>query len=199
MADLATLTEDTDSEPDSAATVPRTGVVVVSRNTLLLAIACAALVVVAAVLAVFLVSARDDLAAERTAAADRDRAEQLARDYAVGAATVDFQNLDAWLSSLKAGTASQLAAKFDATAPTLKEILVPLRWHSSASPIAATTSSENAGVYVVHTFVTVTSTSAQAAEANQTTVTYTVTLDKNDGWKIIDVGGLDGVMPTGAK
>ncbi|MEV6431475.1 hypothetical protein [Nocardia sp. NPDC051463] len=39
------------------------------------------------------------------------------------------------------------------------------------------------------------STNAQSPEGAQTSVTYNVTLDKNSGWKITDVGGVDGALP----
>ncbi|NKY61075.1 hypothetical protein HGA15_34090, partial [Nocardia flavorosea] len=124
-------------------------------------------------------------------------AEQIARDYSVGAATVDFQNLDAWLGKLKTGTVPDLSAKFDSTAPALREILVPLRWQSSSTPITAKVTSEEDGRYTVNAFVTVTSTNAQNSEPVQTTVTYTVVVDRNADWKITDVGGLDGALPVG--
>lgn len=64
---------------------------------------------------------------QRTAAADRRHAEAIARDYSAGAATVDFQDLDAWLGKLKTGTTPDLSAEFESTAPTLREILALLR------------------------------------------------------------------------
>ncbi|WP_280503027.1 hypothetical protein [Nocardia farcinica] len=73
---------------------------------------------------------------------------------------------------------------------------MPLRWQSTATPITAKVTSETGGIYIVSAFVNVTSSSAQNADGTQATVTYTVTLDKNQDWKITDVGGLDGAMPT---
>ncbi|MFF7940792.1 hypothetical protein ACFZC5_13855 [Nocardia gamkensis] len=137
-----------------------------------------------------------ELDRERALAIDREHAEHVAQDYAVGAATVDFQNLDAWLVKLEAGTTAELTAEFEATAPTLREILTPLRWQSTATAIAAKVTSESGGKYVVSTFVNVISKSAQNSDGALTTVTYTVTIDENAGWKIVDVGGLDGAMPT---
>ncbi|QXU56536.1 hypothetical protein KI427_26750 (plasmid) [Rhodococcus ruber] len=136
--------------------------------------------------------ARND---DRAAAADREHAEQLAEDYAVGAATVDFQDLDAWLGRLKEGTSDELAARFEATSPPLREILLPLQWKSTASPIAATVETEADGVYTVNAFVDVDSTSVQNPDSAQSTVTYSVTIDRNAGWEITDVGGLDGAIP----
>ncbi|MET9214639.1 MULTISPECIES: hypothetical protein [unclassified Nocardia] len=140
-------------------------------------------------------TARSDSADQRTAAANTQRAEQVAMDYAVGASTIDNGDFTAWVGRLKANTAPQLATKFDATAPKLEQILVPLKWTSSAKPITAKVADENAGVYRVNAFVSVNSTSSQTPEGGLMTVTYTVTIDSNADWKITDVGGMDGALP----
>lgn len=146
-------------------------------------------------LVALLFSARGELANRDDAAAAQQRAEQVATEYAVGASTIDYSDVNAWITKLKAGTAAQLSTKFDATAPKLQEILVPLQWKSTATPVAAKVMSSNGGVYKVDVFLTVSSTSAQTPEGGRTTVVYNVTLDSNSEWKITDVGGLDGAMP----
>ncbi|BDU05160.1 hypothetical protein [Nocardia cyriacigeorgica] len=140
-------------------------------------------------------SARNDLDAARTAEANDRRAEQVATDYAVGASTIDHQNVAAWVAKLKANTIPQLANKFDATAPALEQILLPLKWTSTAAPITAKVASESGGVYKVNVFVNVSSTNAQKPDGGQMTVTYNVTVDSNNGWQITDVGGLDAALP----
>ena len=72
-------------------------------------------------------SARSDLADRDAAAAADATAEQVATDYAVGASTIDYKDTSAWLNKLKANTSPQLAAKFDATATQLEQILLPLQ------------------------------------------------------------------------
>lgn len=141
-------------------------------------------------------SARDELDGVRAGEAGERHAEQVATDYAVGASTIDHQNVAAWVSKLKANTSPQLANKFDATAPKLEEILLPLKWTSTAVPIAAKVASVSGGVYKVNVFVDVASTNAQNPKGGQMTVTYNVTVDSNGGWQITDVGGLDGALPT---
>ncbi|MDJ0392665.1 hypothetical protein QMK17_04905 [Rhodococcus sp. G-MC3] len=153
------------------------------------------LAVIAVVLAVLLLGARGELADRDSTAADSAHAEQVASDYAVGAATVNYQKFPDWVAALRTNTTPALGNKFDATAPKLQEILTPLQWTSTASPIAAKVMSEDNGVYKVNVFVTVTSTNAQNPEGTQTTVTYNVTVDRNVGWKISDVGGVDGALP----
>lgn len=156
----------------------------------------AVLAAAAIVFAILYFIARGDLADRDERAADDRHAEQLATDYAVGAATVNFKDLDAWITALKTNTTPQLSGKFDETAPKLEQILVPLQWTSTATPITAKVVSEQDGVYKVNVFVDVTSTNAQNPDGTQTTVTYTVTLDENADWQITDVGGVDGALPT---
>ncbi|WP_067568749.1 hypothetical protein [Nocardia acidivorans] len=141
-------------------------------------------------------SAERDLDHNAATAADTARAEQVAAEYALGASTVDYQNLPAWLAKLKNGTAAQLATKFDATGPALQQLLTPLRWTSTATAIAAKVRSESGGIYQVDVFLDVNSTSAQTPDGARTTVTYHVTVDRGSDWKITDVGGLDGALPT---
>ncbi|WP_245546962.1 hypothetical protein [Nocardia brevicatena] len=50
------------------------------------------------------------------------RAEQLATDYAVGAATVDYQGPSARSINFEANTTPQPASKFDAIAPKPEQI-----------------------------------------------------------------------------
>ncbi|MBF4999268.1 hypothetical protein IRT45_19150 [Nocardia sp. BSTN01] len=182
--------------PETGATtakVPRT--LSIRLSTVVTAAAGMALIASAAVFGSLWLSARGDLHDRDDRAAAQQHAEQVATDYAVGASNIDYRNVGAWIGKLKAGTSSQLAQKFDATAPKLQEILVPLKWTSSANPIAAKVMSAENGVYKVDVFLDVTSTSAQTPQGAQTTVTYTVDIDPSSGWKVTDVGGMAGALP----
>ncbi|QQG90155.1 cytochrome d ubiquinol oxidase subunit II [Mycobacteroides chelonae] len=147
------------------------------------------LVALCATLGFLLLKARGELSNRATAASDEQHAERIATDYAVGAATINYQDLPAWITKLKANTAPAMSSKFDATAPKLQQILLPLKWVSSATPIAAKVESVNGSIYKVDVFVSVNSTTAQTPDGTQTTVTYNVTVDKQSDWKITDVGG----------
>ncbi|MFD0364247.1 hypothetical protein ACFQZZ_22615 [Nocardia sp. GCM10030253] len=163
-------------------------------STVAWAAATTALTILAVTLAGFLFAARSELADRDTVTADNRHAEQIATDYAVGASTVDYTEFASWVGRLKQNTAPALANKFDATAPKLQELLTPLKWASTGSPITAKILSEHDGVYKVNVFVNVSSTNAQNPAGAQTTVTYTVTLDRGSDWRITDVGGLDGAL-----
>ncbi|MGX1806101.1 hypothetical protein ACWIGI_10345 [Nocardia sp. NPDC055321] len=166
------------------------------RSTGILGMLIAGLIVTSCVLGGFLWSARSELNSQNDRTADERRAEQVATDYAVGASSINYQDVDPWLVKLKANTAPQLANKFDATAPKLQQLLVPLKWTSTSSAIDAAVASETNGIYKVNVFLNVTSTSAQTPDSTQTTVTYTVTVDKNSSWQITDVGGMEGALPS---
>ncbi|MGV9680181.1 hypothetical protein ACWDSJ_33290 [Nocardia sp. NPDC003482] len=175
------------------ARAPRT--VSLRLSTVAVSVALVALVAATVVFASLWVSARGELSDRDAALANDKHAEQVATDYALGASNINFQDVDSWVGKLKANTTPQLAAKFDATAPKLRDILVPLKWTSSGTPITAKVMSTDNGVYKVDVFLNVTSTSAQTPEGAQTTVTYTVNVDPNNGWKVADVGGMAGALP----
>ncbi|MGV9409294.1 hypothetical protein ACWDOP_05205 [Nocardia sp. NPDC003693] len=172
------------------------GTISVRRSTLVTGAALLAATAVAGTTTTLWLSARSDLnAADAARSADR-RAEQVATDYAVGAATIDYTRADAWVGKLKANTSPELAGKFDATAGKLQEILVPLQWMSTAAPVAAKVAGTEGDLYRVHVFVNVTSKSAQNPDGVQTTVTYTVSVDAARGWQVVDVGGSEGAFPV---
>ncbi|WP_067686900.1 hypothetical protein [Nocardia jejuensis] len=174
----------------------RARTVSIRLSTVATAGAVAAALILAAVFGSLYRSAESELAQRDSAAADDRHAQEVATNYAVGASTIDYKDTKAWLARLQAGTTAQLAAKFDATGPQLEQILLPLQWTSKATPLSSTVVSESGGIYKVNTYLTVTSTSAQTTEGAQTTVTYSLTLDRNADWKITDVGGLQNALPA---
>ncbi|MFI6998210.1 hypothetical protein [Nocardia sp. NPDC050175] len=199
IIDTETENSTSSGEPDSPAEATTEGrnrksTKEVRLSTVYTAVAAAVLIATVALFAALWFSARSDLRNRDAHATDDKHAEQIATDYAIGASTIDNKNLKAWFGRLGTGTTPQLAAKFDATAPQLEQILLPLQWTSNATPITAVVTSESGGVRKVSVFLNVTSTSAQTPQGSQTTVTYTVTVDKNADWKITEVGGLDAAL-----
>ncbi|WP_405492774.1 hypothetical protein [Nocardia sp. NBC_00511] len=188
---IATQSEIQESVPDAM----QSPSLAIKLSTLITGLTITGLVAVACLFAGLYFSADGKLSERDARVADADHAEQTALDYAVGASTIDYRNAKAWFDTLAANTTPQLAAKFAATAPQLEQLLLPLQWTSKAVPISAAVTSESNGIYKVNAFLTVTSTSAQTPAGTQTTVTYALTVDKNSGWKITDVGGLDGALP----
>lgn len=139
-------------------------------------------------------AARAEITALKSTADDRQHAEQVAIDYSFGAADMNFKDLAAWSQRLTANTAPQLANKLKQAAASMEQIIVPLQWVSTPTPIVATVRSEQSGIYVVTCFISVMTKNTQAPDGIQSTATYTVTIDKNADWKITDVGGIDSAM-----
>ncbi|MFI7004258.1 hypothetical protein [Nocardia sp. NPDC050175] len=185
----------TDEDVTAAPPAKAARTVSIRVSTVAVGAALVALGAATAVFAALWVSARGDVSDRDAAAAADKHAEQVATDYAVGASNINFQDVNAWVAKLKTNTTPQLAGKFDATAPKLQDILVPLKWTSTSTPITAKVMNTDNGIYKVNVFLNVTSTSAQTPEGAQTTVTYTVNVDPDNGWKVADVGGVAGALP----
>jgi len=135
---------------------------------------------------------------EQARASDSDtRAEKIALQYAVKAATMDFKDLQGWKVNLVAGTSQELNNKLSDAAKSMEQILSPLQWSSTAEPLVAKVRSRNGGVIVVDCFVSVQTKTVQAPDPLQSTATYSVTINSNDNWLITDVGGIG--SPTGPK
>ncbi|MFD3507360.1 hypothetical protein [Nocardia sp. NPDC058666] len=180
--------------PDLTKT-PAKGTVAVRVSSLVGGAAIAVLAIVAVVLGVLLGSARSEVTDMRDQAADNAKAEQIALDYSVGSASLNYTDVNAWVGKLKAGTSPELSAKFDATGAKLEQIIVPLKWTSSATPITAKVLSHEDGVYKVAAFVDVSTTNAQNPDGLRNTVTYNITVDSGKNWQIADVGSADGTLP----
>lgn len=183
----------TQERPGSAANGART--VSIRLSTALTALVVAVLLVSTVTLGILYASARGTIAATEAREADERHAEQIALDYALGASTIDHRDVAAWFTRLKEGAAAPLAAKFDATAPQLEQILLPLQWTSTATPLSATVVSESGGVFEVNAYLTVDSTSVQNPDGARTTVTYSLTIDSGADWEITEVGGLQNAIP----
>lgn len=205
MTDTATSTSealsvDTDDETaDQTATAakpepkgPRR-ISISLRAAVVTAVICA-LAVGCAVLGWMYLGARSDLAARAQSDSNNQRAEQMASDYAVHAAEMNYQDFEGWKVKLVDGTSPELKDKLTKAADSMQQILAPLQWTSSARPLAAKVRSDVAGVYTVDAFVSVLTKTMQAPDGLQSTATYSVTLDSNDNWQITDVGGIDSAL-----
>ena len=155
------------------------------------------IVVLAAAAAVFgwlYADATSQLNARDLATNNRTHAEEIASNYAVHAAEMDYQDFNGWKLKLVNGTSPELKDKLTKAADSMQQILAPLQWKSSARPLAAKVRSDNGGIYVVDTFVSVLTKTMQAPDGLQSTATYSVTLDSKNNWQITDVGGIDAAL-----
>jgi hypothetical protein len=76
----------------------------------------------------------------------------------------------------------------------MEQILVPLQWASTATPLAAKVRSDSGPVYVVDCFVSVMTKTSQGPDPLQSTATYSITLDRSQNWQITDVGGIGSAL-----
>lgn len=138
--------------------------------------------------------ARDRLSAV-TQAEDRNaRAKDVAVKYAIGAATVDYQNLDPWRTALVANTTPELANTLKTAATDLEQMYVPLQWQSTATPLGAIVASDKDQIMVVNVFVNVITKSTQRPQGIPAVSTYALTIDTKQNWVISDVTGVAGAL-----
>lgn len=166
----------------------------ISVRGLIMSVVIAALVGCVVVLGWLYVGAQHNLDAQQNRSRDSVRAENVALDYAVNAAQINSQDLNPWKAKLVAGTGPELSAKLTKAGQEMEQILVPLQWNSTATPLAAKVRSETGGVYTVDCFVSVLTKTVQGPEPLQSTATYSVTIDSNHDWQITDVGGIGSVV-----
>ncbi|MEC3956730.1 hypothetical protein VMT65_27095 [Nocardia sp. CDC153] len=187
-----------DTEPKQPVEPETPGVsktVSVKLSTLVTAAAAVLLIGALVWVTVLWQSARGEVNDAAARAADDKHAEQVASDYALGAANLNYADFNAWTARLKANTTPALANKFDATSSKLQEILVPLKWTSSPTLLSSQVINRDNGVYKVNVYLNVNSTNAQNPDGVLTTVYYTVNVDPKSDWKVTDVGGVDLPLP----
>ncbi len=186
----------------AAAATPKTITLSVSRATAVLGALCAVLAIAAVVFAGLWLSERSDAhdATNRLAAIDatnaqNKHAEDVASTYAIGAATIDYQNLAAWEKTLVANTSPELSNTLQHAASQMEQIYSPVQWQSTATPIAAVATSNQNGVITVNVFVSVITKTTQTPSGMPSTATYAVTVDTKQNWLITDVRGIDSALP----
>ena len=200
VTDVATPAESA-STPSSAkeardpegGTSPAGRRVSLSVRTLLTSLVILVLAIGLGVMTWLYLGERSTVQAQLSAADGRKHAEQIALDYAVQAAAMNFQDINTWKNHLTNGTSPELTDKLTKAAKSMEQLLIPLQWTSTAEPLTAKVRTDTNGVYVVDTFVSVLTKTTQAPDNLQSTATYSITIDGNNNWLITDVGGIGAV------
>ncbi|MCV7307083.1 hypothetical protein [Mycobacteroides immunogenum] len=202
--DAAADVNDTKETPEGDADLLRRVFGVLLRRSLIFSVLLVAAAVTIGALAWYLHSsqrseqqARAALTSAREATSARQRAEQIALDYSRGAAEMDFKDIPGWTKRLTTNTSPELTKKLKDAAASMEQIVVPLQWVSTPTPITSAVRSERDGIYVVNSFLSVMTKNVQAPNGVQSTATYTVTINAKDNWVITDVGGVDSAMRAG--
>lgn len=178
--------------PQEAVKEPRR--ISISLRSAVSALIIGILVAAVGVLGWLYTSTQSKLDEQNREAANRTKAEELATDYAVNAAQMDYKDFAAWKVNLVKGTSPELNEKLTKAADSMEQVLAPLQWRSTARPLAAKVRSSAGGIYTVDSFVSVLTKTLQAPEGLQSTATYSVTLDSRNNWQITDVGGIDSAL-----
>ncbi|OBI41692.1 hypothetical protein [Mycobacterium colombiense] len=187
--------DDRDTDVDQKSPITGAGRrISLSVRSLLLGTLIIGLVAAVAVMTWLYLGEHRKVDAQAQQARDNKHAEQVALDYAVRAAIMDYKDLGPWKRALVDGTTPELSKKLSDAANAMEQILLPLQWSSAAKPVAAKVKSHDNGVYVVDSFVSVMTKTVQAKDSLQSTATYSVTIDPANGWKISDVGGIGQVV-----
>ncbi|BBY65802.1 hypothetical protein [Mycolicibacterium helvum] len=184
--------DDADAVATESANAPRR--ISVSVRAVVVAAVICLLAGTVAVLGWLYVGAERTLDAAARDASNRAHAEEIAADYAVNAAQMDYQDFNAWKVKLVNGTSPELKDKLTKAADSMEQVLAPLQWKSTAKPLATKVRSQAGGVYTVDSFVSVLTKTLQAPDGLQSTATYSITIDSNNGWLITDVGGIDSAL-----
>ncbi len=165
-----------------------------SVRTLLTSLVILVLAVALGVMTWLYLGERATVQAQVSAVEGRKHAEQIALDYAVQAAAMNFQDINTWKNHLTSGTSPELTDKLTKAAKSMEQLLIPLQWTSTAQPLTAKVRTDTNGVYVVDTFVSVLTKTTQAPDNLQSTATYSITIDSGNNWLITDVGGIGAVV-----
>lgn len=166
----------------------------ISIRTLVIAAVIVGWVASVAAVGWLYIGAKTKLDEQARQAANNSRAEQIALDYAVEAATINFKELDLWKKNLVEGTTGELREKLNDAGTSMEQILTPLQWNSVATPLAAKVRSNTNGTYVVDAFVGVETKTMQEPNGLQSTATYSISIDSNNDWQITQVGGVGAVV-----
>jgi hypothetical protein len=183
-----------DEAPSDAKSPRRQRSISVGVRSLVIGAVIAIMAAAIATLGWLYIDAKRQLDAQASQSANDARAEKIALDYAVNAAVMNYEDLQAWKVKLVAGTSPELNQKLTEAAKSMEQIVVPLQWTSTAEPLVAKVRSNSAGIFVVDCFVSVQTKTVQGPEALQSTATYSVTIDSNHDWQITDVGGVGAVV-----
>ncbi|MVU75680.1 hypothetical protein GPX89_00285 [Nocardia sp. ET3-3] len=169
----------------------------VSLKLSTLLIAAAAVVLVGALITVTVLwqSARGEVNDRNTQAANDAHAQQVATDWAVGAATINVADPNAWIAKLKTNATPELAKKWDAATPQLQQFVDILKLNSSATVLSSQVMSRDNGAYKVNVYLNTNNTNVQNPDGVLTTIYYTITVDAKNDWKVADAGGVDLRLP----
>ncbi|MEV6278266.1 hypothetical protein [Nocardia sp. NPDC051832] len=159
------------------------------RRTSILVAVAAILAVAAVVCGVQWHSAATETADLRAAAADEQRATEIARDYVKRSLTYDYRNLDAFFAAVTDGTGDTLRDRYKQVRETLGKIMSESQVVASGSAVSAAVDSVTGDQYRVTVFAIQRTQNVQQKDPASVPNLLTVTVVKNGGaWQVTDYG-----------
>lgn len=162
----------------------------ISLQQLVIGVAAIVLVAAIVILSWQLIAKSDEVSSMQAAQADSAHAEQVALDYATGAAKMDYQNPAEWQQRLVKGTTPELGDRLRKASTSMEQLIKPMQWTSTSEKLTAKVTSVTDGVYQVAAFVSVYTKNVQAPDGIESTATYKMTIDSNNDWVITEISGI---------
>ncbi|CCQ15048.1 putative uncharacterized protein [Rhodococcus sp. AW25M09] len=143
-------------------------------------------VVVAAVFGYLWYSAAGDLDAMRQQETERQIALNTAKDYTTRSLTYDYNDLDAFFSSVKDGAAQPLQDRYDGVKDALTAIMSESQVVASGEALSAAVDSETDGVYKISVYAKQQTRNVQSPDGGSVDNILAVTVSDHDGRWIVD-------------
>ncbi|WP_084515046.1 hypothetical protein [Nocardia acidivorans] len=160
--------------------------------------AAAVLAVVALVLGVCWHTASGDLNALRADNSDRDRAAEVATDYALRSLSYDYQNLPAFFDGVQRDASTALRDKFTQTHDALTKIMTGAQVVATGQVVGTSVRAQGNDQYAVTVYAIQRTRNLQQPEPAAKPNLLVVTVAKRDGdWLVVDYGPKEGMSTDG--
>ncbi|MFF2549724.1 hypothetical protein ACFVUS_01940 [Nocardia sp. NPDC058058] len=168
------------------------------RGDMIVSAAAALFAVVALTLGICWHSAAGDLNALRAGNSDRDRAAEIATDYATRSLTYDYKNLPAFFDGVQRDTSQPLRDKFTQTHDALTKIMTGAQVTATGKVMGTSVESKGNDQYAVTVYALQRTQSIQQTDPATKPNLLLVTVAKNGGdWLVVDFGPKDGLSTDG--
>ncbi|MEV6066908.1 hypothetical protein AB0L82_10195 [Nocardia sp. NPDC052001] len=167
------------------------------KDTIVLS-AAALLAVLALALGVLWHGASGDLNALRANNSDRDRAAEIATDYATRSLTYDYKNLPAFFDGVQRDTSQPLRDKFTQTHDALTKIMTGAQVTATGKVMGTSVEAKGNDQYAVTVYALQRTQSIQQTDPATKPNLLLVTVAKSGGdWLVVDFGPKDGLSTDG--
>ncbi|MRH92742.1 hypothetical protein GFY24_35885 [Nocardia sp. SYP-A9097] len=161
-------------------------------------IAVAVVAVLAVLLGIGWHSASGNLNALRTSDSDRDRAAEVAGDYAMRSLTYDYKNLPGFFDGVQRDTSEALRNKYTQAHDALTKIMTGAQVVATGEVVGTSVQAKGNDQYAVTVYAIQRTQNIQQTEPAAKPNLLVVTVAKSGGdWLVVDYGPKDGVTTDG--